>query len=376
MAVSFRAPDDFHVHLRQAPVLAPVVRETSRWCARALVMPNTVPPVTTPEALRRYREEILAQVPSGRSLEPLMTFKVVPSLDPREVSAFTDAGAIGGKLYPQGVTTNSADGVTAVEPLYPIFEAMEGCDLVLEVHAEEPGVFSLDREEAYLPHIERIASRFPRLRVVVEHVSSAAAIEALASLPETVAATVTVHHLLLTLDDVVGDELRPHHFCKPIAKRERDRQAIRDAVFSGDPRVFFGSDSAPHPRDAKEAACGCAGVYTAPVAIPLLAEIFEDAGVPLTEAAAGSTDPRPAAADPRPTPAGEASGDGARLHRPSLESFVSRHGAEFYRLALNDATIRLVDCPWVVPDVCEGVVPFYASERLKYALDDGGNHES
>jgi dihydroorotase len=369
MAVSFRAPDDFHVHLRQAPALAPVVRETSRWCARALVMPNIVPPVTTPDALRRYREEILAEVPPGRSLEPLMTFKVVPSLDPREVAALTEAGAIGGKLYPQGVTTNSADGVSAVEPLYPVFEAMEERDLVLEVHAEEPGVFSLEREEAYLPHIERIASRFPQLRVVVEHVSSAAAIEMLASLPETVAATVTVHHLLLTLDDVVGDELRPHHFCKPIAKRERDRQAIRDAVFSGDPRVFFGSDSAPHPREAKEAACGCAGVYTAPVAIPLLAEIFENAGVPLTEAAAGSADPRAAAA-------GGASGERARSHRPSLESFVSRYGAEFYRLPLNDAAIRLVDSPWVVPDVCEGVVPFCASERLKYALDDGGNYES
>lgn len=363
MTGTLRTPDDFHVHLRQAPVLAPVVRETSRWFARALVMPNTVPPVTSPDALRRYREEILAEVPADRSIEPLMTFKVVPTLDPGDVAALAGAGAIGGKLYPQGVTTNSADGVSEVEPLYPVFEAMEANDLVLEIHAEEPGVFSLDREEAYLPRVERIAARFPRLRVVVEHVSSAAAIEALASLPDTVAATVTVHHLLLTLDDIVGDELRPHHFCKPIAKRGRDRRAIRDAVFSGDPRVFFGSDSAPHPREAKEAACGCAGVYTAPVAIPLLARLFEEAGLPLNEATAGS------AASP---------GDvGARpRYRPSLESFVSRFGAEFYRLPLNDATIRLVESEWVVPDLCDGVVPFYAGERLKYALDDGGNHES
>ncbi|MFW6291531.1 MAG: dihydroorotase [Spirochaetota bacterium] len=348
MAVSLRAPDDFHVHLRQPPVLGPVVRETSRWFTRALVMPNTVPPVTTPDDLRRYREEILAEVPVDRRLEPLMTFKVVPTLDPGDVAALAGAGAIGGKLYPQGVTTNSADGVSEVEPLYPVFEAMEANDLVLEIHAEEPGVFSLDREEAYLPRIERIVSRFPRLRVVIEHVSSAAVIEALASLPKTVAATVTVHHLLLTLDDVVGDELRPHHFCKPIAKRERDRDAVRDAVLSANPRVFFGSDSAPHPREAKEAACGCAGIYTAPVAIPLLAEIFDEAGLSLTEAGSG----------------------------PNLESFVSRFGAEFYRLPLNDGTIRIVESPWVVPDLCDGVVPFYAGERLDYALDAGGGHES
>lgn len=318
-------------------------------------MPNTVPPVTTPDDLRRYREEILAEVPDDRSLEPLMTFKVVPTLDPGDVAALAGAGAIGGKLYPQGVTTNSADGVSEVEPLYPVFEAMEANDLVLEIHAEEPGVFSLDREEAYLPRIERIVSRFPRLRVVIEHVSSAAVIEALASLPETVAATVTVHHLLLTLDDVVGDELRPHHFCKPIAKRERDRDAVRDAVFSGNRRVFFGSDSAPHPREAKEAACGCAGIYTAPVAIPLLAALFEEAGLPLTEADGGPGTGRPG---------------------PNLESFVSRFGADFYRLPLNDGTIRIVESPWVVPDLCDGVVPFYAGERLDYALDDGGDHES
>lgn len=366
MTVTLRAPDDFHVHLRQAPILAPVVRETSRWFARALVMPNTVPPVTTPDGLRRYREEILAAIPPGRSLEPLMTFKVVPSLDPRDVAELAGAGAIGGKLYPQGVTTNSADGVSEVEPLYPVFEAMEAEDLVLEIHAEEPGVFSLDREEAYLPHIERIVTRFPRLRVVIEHVSSAAVVEALRSLPETVAATVTVHHLLLTLDDVVGDELRPHNFCKPIAKRERDRLAICDAVLSGNPRLFFGSDSAPHPRDAKEAACGCAGIYTAPVAIPLLAAFFEDAGVPLTEAA-------PVDGEDGTAGAREARDSG---RRPSLEAFVARRGAEFYRLPLYDAAVRLIESPWVVPDLCAGVVPFYAGERLKYALDDGGEHES
>jgi len=346
MPTVLRAPDDFHVHLRQAPMLGPVVRETARWFDRALVMPNTTPPVTTPELLRAYRREIEAELDPGSRFRPLLTFKLVSALRPDDLEPLRDAGAVGGKLYPQGVTTNSADGVTDVEALYPLFQAMQELGLVLEIHAEEPGAFSLDRERAFLPRIERIVARFPRLRVVIEHVSTAAALSLLASLPETVAATVTVHHLLLTLDDVVGGELAPHNFCKPIAKRPADRDAIRAAVLGGDERVFFGSDSAPHRRGAKESACGCAGVYTAPVAIPLLAELFEREGVPLTEA--------------------EARGG------PSLERFVARYGAEFYGLPLNERTITLVASESTVPDEYDDVVPFRAGARLRYALGDHG----
>jgi len=340
--ITMRAPDDFHVHFRQSPMLAPVVRETVRWFARALAMPNTTPPVTTPERLRSYRREIEDAVPPGIDFAPLMVFKVIPELAPEDVAALRDAGAIGGKLYPQGVTTNSADGVSDIHALYPVFEAMEEADLVLEIHAEEPGAFSLDRERVFLPRIERIAARFPRLRIVIEHISSAEAVTALDSLPATVAATVTVHHLLLTLDDVVGDELRPHHFCKPIAKRPSDREALCAAVLSGRKRVFFGSDSAPHRRGDKESDCGCAGVYTAPVAVPLLAEFFDRAGLPLTERGA----------HPEGT--------------PSLEAFVSRYGADFYRLPRNERTITLVESETVIPGEYDGVVPFRAGTTLRY----------
>lgn len=365
MSVTLRAPDDFHVHLRQPPLLRPVVRETSRWFNRVLVMPNTIPPVTSPARLRAYRDQIVAAVPDGRRFEPLLTFKVVADLDASLVAELAQAGAVGGKLYPQGVTTNSSDGVSDVDSLLPVFEAMEHHDLVLEIHAELPGAFSLEREAAYLPTVERLATRFPRLRIVIEHVSTAAAIRSLRSLPATVAATVTVHHLLLTLDDVVGGELRPHHFCKPIAKHPADREEIRDAVFSGEPRLFFGSDSAPHPKDAKESACGCAGVYTAPVAIPLLARLFRDAGLPLTEEAARGRGPSaPGTASSRPGSPGA-----------NLESFISRFGAEFYRRPLSDRTITLDERGWAVPDSYDGVVPFYAGERLEYALAQGGSDE-
>lgn len=363
MPITLRAPDDLHVHLRQAPLLQPVVRETARWFARALAMPNTVPPVKTAEDIRSYRREILASLLPGQQLEPLLVFKLGADVAPASVTRLVQAGAVGGKLYPQGVTTNSADGVAEVESLYPVLEAMEAHDLVLEVHAEAPGAFSLDREAAFLPTIEHIVARYPDLRIVIEHVSSADTVELLADLPETVAATVTVHHLLLTLDDVIGAELRPHHFCKPIAKRRADRDAIREAVLSGNPRFFFGSDSAPHPRTAKESASGAAGVYTAPVAVPLLVELFLDAGVALTEAEA---------AGGQAAVGGQAVGGGQAGGGPSLEAFLSRYGAAFYGLPLNEGTITLSEREWVVPDECDGVVPFHAGARLRYDLTGGG----
>ncbi len=347
MPVSLRAPDDFHVHFRQPPLLGTIVSDTARWFGRALVMPNTVPPITTADRLAAYRRDIEAAVGEGCPFEPLLTFKVVQGLADEQVRALAAAGAIGGKLYPQGVTTHSEDGVFDVASLAAVFEAMEELDLVLEIHAEAPGAFSLDREIAYLPTVEWIVRRFSHLRIVIEHVSSRDMLAALADLPPRVAATVTVHHLLLTLDDVIGGDLRPHHFCKPIAKRSADRDALCAAVLSGDPRVFFGSDSAPHPRSAKESDCGCAGIYTAPVAVPLLAEFFERAGLPLTESA---LPPQSAC----------------------LESFVSRWGAEFYRLPLNERTITLSESQWVVPDDYDGVVPFRSGAKLRYDIATGG----
>lgn len=346
MPVSLRIPDDFHVHLRQGEMIAPVMAASAPWFGRLLVMPNVEPPVHSADRLVEYRREIEAATKAAIGTRPapelLMTFKVSPSISAAEVGRFREAGAIGGKLYPRGVTTNSQDGVDEIDSLYPLFAAMQEEQLVLEIHAEKPGAFSLDRESAYMPTITRLAGDFPELRIVVEHVSSKAAVETVRACPQNVAATVTLHHLMLTLDDVVGDELRPHHFCKPIAKRPEDLEAIREAVFSGDPKFFFGSDSAPHPKHAKESACGCAGIYTAPVAIPLLAEVFEVAGVPIREADAAP-------------------------HEPSLERFVSRLGAEFYRLPLAERSITLAERSWTVPAEYSGVVPFYAGAVLRYA---------
>ncbi|MFP4376130.1 MAG: dihydroorotase [Spirochaetales bacterium] len=354
MSLTLRMPDDFHVHLRQGEMIAPVIAETAPWFGRILVMPNVEPPIYSAERLLEYRREIevAASRVIGASPQPelLMTFKVSPAIPVVEVQRLREAGAIGGKLYPRGVTTNSADGVEEIDALYPLLEAMEEHDLVLEIHAEEPGAFSLDREAAYMPTISRLARDFPELRIVVEHVSSKAAVEAVRACPANVAATVTLHHLMLTLDDVVGDCLQPHHFCKPIAKRPEDLEAIREAVLGGDPRFFFGSDSAPHPRDAKESACGCAGIYTAPVALPLLVELFEAAGVALTEAEADT--------GPNPT------------SRPSLERFTSRLGAEFYRLPLPERSVTLAEIPWTVPASYAGVVPYYAGATLRYTRSD------
>lgn len=340
MGYEMRLPDDFHVHLRQGPLLRQVVNETAGWFGRALAMPNTIPPVTSADAMTRYREQIVAAMPEDRPFEPLLVFKLLPGISPDEVARMKAAGAVGGKLYPQGVTTNSADGAPSAEPLYPVMAAMEEHDLVLEIHAEQPGSFVLDREEHYLTVVQQIIDRFPALRVVVEHVSSRAGVDFVRAASERVAATITVHHLLLTLDDVVGGELKPHHFCKPIAKREEDRQALLDAFASGEACFFFGSDSAPHQVGDKECESGCAGIYTAPVAVVLLIELAEERGVPVTEAAARGA--------------------------PSLEAFLSRYGAEFYRLPVATRRLQIVERLWTVPHRYGPVVPFRAGTQLRY----------
>jgi dihydroorotase len=341
MPFDIRMPDDFHAHLRQDDLLPPVVRDTAPWFGRVLAMPNTVPPVQDRNSLEHYRSQIMAAMPPECRFEPLLVFKVLPQITAQEVARMAAAGAVGGKLYPQGVTTNSSDGASDVESLYPVFEAMEAHGLVLEIHAEMPGAFVLDREERYLAVVDAVVNRFPTLRIVVEHVSSAAAVRYVVSAPERVAATVTVHHLLLTLDDVIGGELKPHHFCKPIAKRESDRQALLDVLTQGHPSFFFGSDSAPHRIGDKECESGCAGIYTAPVAVPLLVELAESLGLPVTEAE---------------EPVG-----------PSLEAFLSRYGAQFYQLPLQVRRLQIVEKPWTVPARYADVVPFAAGRELRYA---------
>ncbi len=334
-----RRPDDFHLHVRQGALLTAVVPETARVFSRALVMPNTIPPVATAEDVERYREEIISAAGTDR-FDPLLAFKIsLRSGEAWNVDKLRSAAAIGlvaGKYYPQGATTNAEDGVRDSRELYPLFDMMQSAGSVLAIHGEDPDAFCLDREAQFLPQVSRIAADFPRLRIVLEHVSSRAAVDAVNGLPKRVAATITLHHLLLTLDDLIGGLIAPHNFCKPIVKTREDRDALRDAVFSGNPKFFFGSDSAPHPREAKESAHGSAGVYSAPVALPALAELFLTAG---------------------------------RINR--LEEFVAGFGADFYELPRNTEQVTLISRKWNVPGQIAGVVPFLSGTGLGWVVESG-----
>ncbi len=330
MTLTFRRPDDFHVHLRQGPESAGFARDAAAaGFARVLVMPNTLPPIASADALTAYRE-LLSQAAPGLGL--LMTFKIRPDLDRRALAALQTAGAVAGKLYPEGVTTNSEDGIRRVEDAWPVFAAMEELGLVLCLHGEHPDAFSLDREAAFISSFKAIRRAFPQLRMVLEHVSSIAGLDAVQEEPLT-AGTLTAHHLLYTLDDMVGGKLNPHLFCKPLLKRPEDRARLVEAALSGSPKWFFGSDSAPHVREHKEAALCSAGCYTMPVSLSLLLSLFEEHGA---------------------------------LNR--FEDFVSRWGAEFYGLPRNAGTLTFAKTNWTVPERYHGVVPLCAGQILPWFL--------
>jgi dihydroorotase len=323
-------PDDFHVHLRQDAALSSYVQDVAAQFGRALVMPNILPPLTTLSAILDYKKKIIDAAPG---FEPLMTFKLSPHYSEDVLLTFKSAGVVAGKYYPAGVTTNSHDGVSDFESVFPVIEIMERLGFVLCVHGEEPGEFCLDREESFIRRVETLVKTFPRLRIVFEHLSTESAVKAVYAMPDTVAATITVHHLLHTLDDVIGDGLQPHHFCKPLPKRPADRFALRSAAFSGNPKFFLGTDSAPHLRGKKECPCGAAGVYSAPVAIPLLIQIFEREDV---------------------------------LRK--LSNFIGGFGADFYGIPRQTQKRTYVRQPWVVPEEVHGVVPLAAGETLDWRL--------
>jgi len=334
-----RRPDDFHVHLRQGAMLEKMVSATAHYFARALVMPNTTPPILTGQQARDYAAQIRQianyQLDSNcPGFEPLMTIKLVDSTTPETVIEANQMGVVAGKLYPVGMTTNAGDGVTKVPDLAPTFKAMQEVGMVLCLHAEQPKTPSLDRERVFLDnYLHYLAANFPKLKIVVEHVSTMVGVGMVGLCGPNVAATITVHHMLLTLDDVIGDKLCPHHFCKPIAKTEEDRDWLVNAATSGNPKFFLGTDSAPHAKDAKEAAECAAGCFTAPVALPLLAEIFESKG---------------------------------KLE--NLERFTSENGARFYGLPLNERKVRFVREGWEVPAEVGGVVPFRAGKKLGWSI--------
>ena len=336
--LTIRRPDDWHVHLRDGDVLRAVAPYTARQFARAIVMPNLVPPVTTSEAASAYRERIVEA--AGPGFTPLMTCYLTDETDADEVARGFEQGMwVAAKLYPAGATTNSASGVTDVRNIYPVLARMAEIGMVLCVHGEvtDPDVDVFDREAVFIERIlSRLVEDFPALKIVLEHITTADAVEFLRG-RETVAATVTPQHLTINRNALFAGGLRPHAYCLPVAKREKHRLAVRDAATSGEPNIFLGTDSAPHARSAKESGCGCAGIFNAPFALETYAAVFD---------AEGKLD--------------------------KLEAFASINGPRFYGLPLNEGSITLERAEVKVPERIESdgieIIPFRAGETLGWKL--------
>ncbi|MFF7709550.1 dihydroorotase [Pseudomonas sp. NPDC007930] len=334
-------PDDWHIHLRDGAALPHTVGDAARQFARAIIMPNLVPPVRNAEQAAAYRERILAARPAGSRFEPLMVLYLTDRTQPADIHAAKASGFVhAAKLYPAGATTNSDSGVTSIDLIFPVLEAMAEVGMPLLVHGEvtraEIDVF--DREKAFIDeHLRRVVERFPTLKVVFEHITTADAVQFVNQAPANVGATITAHHLLYNRNHMLVGGIRPHFYCLPILKRNTHQEALLDAATGGSAKFFLGTDSAPHAQHAKEAACGCAGCYTAFAAIELYAEAFEQRGA-----------------------------------LDKLEGFASLHGPAFYGMAPNSERITLLRETWQVPATLplgeHGVVPLRAGEQLRWRL--------
>ena len=339
--ITLALPDDWHLHLRDGDHMRAVLPHTAERFGRAIVMPNLRPPVTTTEMALAYRERIVAVLPQASSFEPLMTLYLTDMTKPEEIARARASGIVHAvKYYPAGATTNSDSGVTDLARCYEVFEAMAEHRMPLLVHGEvtDPAVDIFDRERVFLERVlEPLAARFPKLKIVVEHIATREAAMFVRSAPSNIAATITAHHLLLNRNALFVGGVRPHHYCLPVIKRETHREALVEVAVSGDPKFFLGTDSAPHARHTKETSCGCAGVYTAHAGIELYAEAFE---------AAGALD--------------------------KLENFASRYGAEFYGLPVNDRRLTLEKAETSVPEEylfgADALVPFRAGERVGWRI--------
>ena len=334
-SLTIRRPDDWHVHLRDGDMLAKVAPYTARQFARAIVMPNLVPPVTSVEAAAAYRDRIVAA--AGPDFTPLMTCYLTDDVDPDELArGYAEGVWVAAKLYPAGATTNSASGVTDIRNIYPALERMQDMGMVFCIHGEvtDPDVDIFDREAVFIERLlSRLVDDFPALKIVLEHITTRQAAEFVADAPANVAATITPQHLHLNRNALFNGGLRPHAYCLPVAKREEHRLAVRKAAVSGSPKFFLGTDTAPHAREAKESACGCAGIFNAPFALESYAQVFEEEGA---------------------------------LDR--FEAFASEHGARFYGLPLNQGTVELERTEHVAPETVEGLVPFHAGENFSWRL--------
>ena len=344
-SLTIRRPDDWHLHFRDGAMMRAVVPYTARQFARAIVMPNLSPPVTTSALAQAYRERIVAAVPEGSNFTPLMTAYLTDETDADDIAGgFADGVLTAAKLYPAGATTNSAQGVTDVANIMPVLERMAAIGMPLCVHGEvtSDDIDIFDREAVFIERVlAPLVDRLPELKVVFEHITTRQAVEFVESAGDRVAATITPQHLQINRNAILVGGIRPHMFCLPVAKREEHRLALRKAATSGSAKYFLGTDSAPHPRHAKESSCGGAGIFNAPHALESYVSVFEEEGA---------------------------------LDR--FEAFASENGPRFYGLALNEGTITLEKVAVEVADEIdcggEAIVPFHAGEIMRWRLRDVG----
>lgn len=342
-SITIRRPDDWHLHFRDGEVMKEVVPYTARQFARAIVMPNLAPPVTSAAMAADYRERILAAVPEGVRFTPLMTCYLTDTTDADDLARGAAEGVFtAAKLYPANATTNSAHGVSEVERIYPVLERMEAEGIVLCVHGEvtDDDIDVFDREAEFIErHLRAIVRDFPRLKVVFEHITTEDAARFVLEQGENVAATITPQHLHINRNAILVGGIRPHNYCLPVAKRERHRLALRKVAVSGNPKFFLGTDSAPHLRSAKENACGCAGIFNAPFALESYLTVFEEEGA-----------------------------------LDAFEGFASLHGPAFYGLPANEEEITLeraeISVPESIPLAGEEIVPWHAGETLGWRMKE------
>jgi len=339
--LTIQTPDDWHLHFRDGDMLTETVAATARCFQRGIVMPNLVPPVTDATMVLAYKERILAARPEGSTFEPLMTLFLTNQTTREQIIEAKSAGIVAAKMYPAGATTNSAAAVSQLEALYPVFETMQEQGMLLLVHGEvtDSHIDIFDREKVFIDQkLAHIVKQFPGLKVVFEHITTADAAQFVSEASANVAATITPQHLLLNRNDLLVGGVRPHNFCLPVLKRSTHQEALRKVVQTGSAKFFLGTDSAPHAKEAKENACGCAGCYSAWSAIELYTHVFEELDA-----------------------------------LDKLEGFASHHGADFYGLPRNEGTITLVREDWVIPEEIilpngKPIVPFFAGQTVHWKV--------
>lgn len=338
--ITLTSPDDWHVHFRDGEILKDTVNATSQHFARALIMPNLRPALTSVEDLLDYRDRILHALLPHHKFQPFMTLYLNETVTPDTLHACKRYPFIvGGKLYPAGATTNSEEGVASLKKMYPLFEEMQAQGLVLQIHGETTCGDIFDREQNFIEQSLRpILANFPKLRIVLEHISTAHAVRFVENGSPNLAASITPHHLFFNRNDLLAGGIRPHYYCLPILKRSSDQDALIQAAVSGNPRFFAGTDSAPHTQESKESNCGCAGIYSAPYALAMYAQVFDD-----------------------------------HNHLSALNNFVSQFGADFYQVPYNTSSINLINkaqmIPASLPLAHQRVVPIAAGQQLSWSID-------